>query len=57
MKKFKLFFKKLTPKNDWIFIETKLKSLMLRKKTVSSDYNQNTNKKMTKIWKKLPKSD
>ena len=32
MKKFWLFFKNLTPKNDWIFIETQLKSLMLQKK-------------------------
>ena len=32
MKKFWLFFKNLTPKNDRIFIETKLKSLMFYKK-------------------------
>ena len=32
MKKFQLFSQNLTPKNDWIFIETKLKSLMLNKK-------------------------
>ena len=30
---------------------------MLHKKTISSNYNQNTNKKLTKIGKKLPKSD
>ena len=51
MKKFQLFFKNLTSKNDWIFIETKLKSLMCHKKTISSNYNQNTNKKLTKIGK------
>ena len=44
MKKFLLFFKSLTPKNDWIFNETQLKSLMLHKKNISSNYNQNTNK-------------
>ena len=44
MKKFLLFFRNLTPKNDWIFIETKIKSLMLHKKNISINYNQNTNK-------------
>ena len=40
------------PKADWIFIETKLKSLIFHKKTNSSNYNQNTNEKLTKIEKK-----
>ena len=57
MKKFKLFFKNLTPKNDWTFIETKLKYLIFHKKTISSNYNQIRNEKLTKIGKKLPKSD
>ena len=39
------------------FFETKLKSLVLHKKTISSNYNQNINEKLTKIGKKLPKSD
>ena len=30
---------------------------MLHKETISYNYNQNTNKKLTKIGKKLPKSD
>ena len=30
---------------------------MLHKKTISSNYNQNTNEKLKKIGKKLPKSD
>ena len=30
---------------------------MLHKKTISRNYNQNTNKKLKKIGKKLPKSD
>ena len=37
------------------FFETKLKSLMLHKKTISSNYNQNTNEKLTKIGKKTIK--
>ena len=53
----KLFFKNLTPTKDWILIATKFKSLMLHKKTISSNYNQNTNKKLTKIGKKQPKWD
>ena len=44
-------FSKLNAKNDWIFIESKLKSLMLHKKSMSSNYNQNTNEKLTKIGK------
>ena len=52
MKNFQLFFKNLTPKNDWILIETKLKSLMLHKKTISSNYNHNTNKKTDENRKK-----
>ena len=50
-----MFFKNLTPKNDWIFIETKLKSLMLHKKTISSNHNQNTNKKTDENRKKSTK--
>ena len=44
MKKFLLFFKNLTPKNDRIFNETQIKSRMLHKKKISSNYNQNKNK-------------
>ena len=42
---------KRNAKNDWIFIETKLKSLMLHKKTISTIYKQKTNEKLTKIGK------
>ena len=56
MKKFKQFSKNLSITNDWIFIETKLKSLKLHKKIISRSLNQNTDKKQ-KNWKKLPKSD
>ena len=53
MKKFLPFFENLTPKPDWSFIETKLKSLMLHKKTtISSNYNQNTKKN----WRKSEKN-
>ena len=37
MKKIQLFFKNLTPKKDWNFIETKLLSLMLHKKALFSN--------------------
>ena len=50
-------FSKLYAIKHLNFIATKLKSHMLHKKTISSNYNQNTNKKLTKIGKKLPKSD
>ena len=53
----KKFFKNLTQKNDRIFIETKLSSLMLHKKTNSTNYNRNTNKKTDENRKKQPKSD
>ena len=38
--------------NDWTFIETKLKALVLHKKTISSNHNQNTNKKTDENRKK-----
>ena len=49
-----MFFKNLMLKNIEVFIGTKLKPPMLQKKTVSSKYNQNTDKqqkleKTTKI--------
>ena len=53
MKNFKPFFKNLTTKNDWTSIKTKLKSLMLHKKTIFSNYNQNANKKN---WRKSEKN-
>ena len=57
MKKVLPVFSKLNAKKWLNFIETKLKSPMLHKKTISTNYNQNTNEKLTKIEKKLPKSD
>ena len=52
---FNFFSKNLTPKKDCNFIETKLKTLMFHKKTISSNYNQNTNQKTDENWKKITK--
>ena len=52
MQKFQRYLINLTPKNDRIFIETKLKSLILHKKAASRNQIESR-----KIGKKLPKSD
>ena len=65
-KKFICFFKNLTPKNDWIFIETKLKSLIFPKilflvinskiqkteKKIAKNY-ENRISKCTILWNKI----
>ena len=51
------FFKHLTPKNDWIFIETKLKSLVFPKILFLVIKSKIQTKNWKKLAKKLRKSD
>ena len=57
MKKIYLFLQKLNTKNDWIFNETKLKSLMFPKILFLVIKSKKQTKKLKKIGKKLRKSD
>ena len=56
MKNFWLFFKTLTPKNYQVFFETKIKYLVLHKKTNSSlkpKYKQKTDENWKKNYRNL----
>ena len=57
MKTIYLLFQNLTPKNDWIFIEMKLKSLMFPKILFLVIKSKIQTKNWKKIGKKLRKSD